>query len=712
MTQQIKSNRKGYPSYSKIGCQECKKAHRKCNEKTPRCERCVRKKLECKYPSNFVFNSNCDIENAKDELSSGKIKKARFSAFIPQSKNNLNTFMNKTNMPDNIKQNKKQLGIFNPRELDKNVSDELINFTSSQTIDSSIFLTRNNEPTTSPIKVTSPYSLELNKVKNPPVGDVMEERVNTITFQNEEMIISNPVILKETQELNHIVTEPKNIQNDEYAKIIELNSLFPISLTDLIPITPTDLNFLNMIDIDNDNFYSLNDTYTPYTYAFNVSWKASVTVDLVGIFQEYDPIQNLFNETGDVPLKDIRLLNFIWTLNRGTRYYFNFPMFPLEVYEQVMEIFSKLSKVYSIIQSVMTYDCAMLMTGLYKRSGQKDMLLLWDRHVRIPSFKQCLEILKERIDYVSNFSESVVLTFAVIIIFSASGSDKIWKTHLKGSYQLLLKSLSMQPMRDPNNEFDQAANVLFDILKEWFFNIEFCCQLTSNNGFHITNSMSLENNECDKDSIVMLNNNISLIGGHCQELKPIMVKLRCALMEFESRGIKLCGNNVLVFKFTNTNKSLAAELKSIGLELVLEVKALKSCYKVKETADYQMRFTLQNNDKLTRLALELYLEFFFVGNKPNEFFVNLLEQILEVIYSIPYYYIVSVNWPIYQSALVALLSKESGLYQCFYDVIYSLRLNGIYVVDNALNRLEHIKKVIDMNEYEKLIDPEMDFMLI
>lgn len=716
-------SKKIYPSYSKVGCIQCKKAHRKCNEKTPKCERCLRKSLDCKYSSNFILDTKGDLDKNKNMQSI--IKKTRFLAFIPQT-------TNKSLSGDKIKaltndiNERKKIRAFSKHSQNSNVQNK------GQSKENNLEFISYIQNASNEIKNDSndgkkinKFNLDLNNElsKTSPIMGINDDPSNIINqeshLENNQLPIENTIF---QQEIVTPVTpvgegmKNESTENEYLMKKIKLQDYLMPSLTleELIPITSTDLDFLNMIDTDGENFYSLNDTYIPYPYAFQVSWKSSVTVDFTRIFQRSDPIQNIYAETGDVFLKDIRLLNFIWTLNRGTRYYFNFPMFPLEIYDQVLGYCSKLNEIYSIVQSVMTYDCAMLMTGIYNTLNQKELFHLWDMHVRIPSFKQCLDILKERIEIVSSFSESVVLTFAVIIIFSANGSDKIWRTHLKGSYQLFLKSVTLYSKIDLSNEYDQCAKKLFEILQEWFFNIEFCCQVTSNTGTQIENSLSLKKigNIETNDNIVILSNGLTLIGGHSQELKPIMIRIRNVLLDFENRGTNLYGNNFLLFKLTNTDKSLTTELKSIGLELSFELQAIKYNHTIKETNDYEMKFTLKNNDKLTRLALELYLEYFFVGNKTVEFFIDLLERILEVVYSMPYYYVVSLNWPLYQSALVALLSKEEKLFKCFYDVIYSLRQNGIYVVDNALNRLDYIKTVIESKDYDKLVCPEMDFMLI
>ncbi|CCH58492.1 hypothetical protein TBLA_0A07010 [Henningerozyma blattae CBS 6284] len=44
-------------SYSKHGCLECKKAHIKCDERKPKCGRCCKLLIECRYEGSIILNS-------------------------------------------------------------------------------------------------------------------------------------------------------------------------------------------------------------------------------------------------------------------------------------------------------------------------------------------------------------------------------------------------------------------------------------------------------------------------------------------------------------------------------------------------------------------------------------------------------------------------------------------------------------------------------
>lgn len=749
-------------NYSKVGCIQCKKAHQKCDEKLPKCNRCLRKCLNCKYFSNFI------IEDIKSSAQRGKMMKktpkkdpkykTKFSTYVPveeeiikkgASEGNFKHIVTLDNFEEEkflVRKENKQSEVNNVCEYkpEKRLAHEKTERVNSGSISPS---TRSNSllrQMTNGLDSSIIHCSSLNL-------DTMESKTNMdrddsflCDHDNANRIIGKSGSLDspyncidENSSINHNGNNPGNfdhknneeietsdnrsisLENQNYKVSVnsqknEFADINHITLEDLVQIMPNDMNFLNMIEMNCEDFYSLNDNYIPHTSAFEVSWKNSVTVDFLGIFQQYDPIQSIYAERGYVSLKDVRMLNFIWTLNKGTRHFFNFPMYPLEIYNEVLEHCAKLNSIYPIIQSVMTYDCAMLLTGIYKRSNKNDLFLLWDRQIRIPSFKQCLDILKARVDTTTLFSESVVLTFAVIIIFSANSSDDSWRTHLKGSYQLVLKSSFLQSSIDPNNEIDYAASKIFEIVKEWFFNTDFLSHVSSNNGFQIDKNVSLKYNRDPENNLALLDNGLSLIGGHSLELKPFILKIQTVLSEFDSRGVRLCGNNFVVFKFTNTDKNLAAEVKSIGFELLMQLKELKYKYKRSKIHDYQMEFTLKNSDRLSRLALELYLAYFFIGNKSVEYYVELLEEILEVIYSIPYYSTACIycQWSIYLSALVALLHKKDDLYECFYNVLYSLRQNGMYVTENSLNRLKHIKNVTESKNYDQLLDPGMDFMLI
>lgn len=758
-------------NYSKVGCIQCKKVHQKCDEKVPECDRCIRKSLDCQYNSNFIIKH---LESAKDKNSkvnkTKKKTKMKFSAFIPVDNSNptCKIYISNDDIKKDRNNNSNVNKIINKEKNDKAFEstdktkfskdysfasfDKLESYSNSPSFKTNNFLQfinndSNSTPTPTPtsslseISSLNMHALPISNNDNnkdtpsnymyPNIIESTNTDHNVLNSSNsnsnhsetkKDGLIyseSSSYLKKDSEKLyyenNNKDTNDKNEINDiNKNEDNEINIMPHITLEDLVKIMPTDLDFFNMMDIDGDNYYSLNDTYIPFTSSFEVSWENSVTVDFLGIFQKHDPIQTIYAENNDVSLKDDRLLNFIWTLNKGTRHYFNFPMYPLEIYIEVLDYCTKLNEIYPIIQSVMTYDCAMLLTGIYKCSNKMDLFLLWDRQIRIPSFKQCLDILKERIDSVNKFSESVVLTFVVIIIFSANSSDESWMTHLRGSYQLFLKSSSLQSSIDLNDEYDYAASKIFEVVKEWFFNTEFLSQVSSNKGFKLHNNTPSEFNNFSEDSIAILDNGLSLIGGHSIQLKPIFLRIQDALSYFENKGVYLSGNNLLVFRLTNSDKGLAAEVKSVGFEILMELKELKYKYKRSKIHDYQMEFTLKNGDKLARLSLELYISYFFIGNKTADYYVELLEQILETIYSMPYYSTACIycQWSIYLSALVSLLHEKEELYNCFYKILYSLRQNGMYVTENSLTRLVHIKKVIETKEYEKLIACKMDYMLI
>ncbi|CCH61359.1 hypothetical protein TBLA_0E03050 [Henningerozyma blattae CBS 6284] len=60
-------------TYSRLGCEECKKAHVKCDENRPRCGRCQKTYKACIYSSNFVvkmFNGSFNVDMGRISSSS------------------------------------------------------------------------------------------------------------------------------------------------------------------------------------------------------------------------------------------------------------------------------------------------------------------------------------------------------------------------------------------------------------------------------------------------------------------------------------------------------------------------------------------------------------------------------------------------------------------------------------------------------------------
>ncbi|KAG0670431.1 hypothetical protein C6P40_003912, partial [Pichia californica] len=99
---------------------------------------------------------------------------------------------------------------------------------------------------------------------------------------------------------------------------------------------------------------------------------------------------------------------------------------------------------------------------------------------------------------------------------------------------IVIKSFSLQSTIDSNKEYNHAAFKLFEIVKEWFCNADFLYQVSSNTGFKVNRGVSLEYSNTRKDSIAILDNGLSLIGGYSLHLKPIFLNIQSVLSDLKT----------------------------------------------------------------------------------------------------------------------------------------------------------------------------------
>ena len=158
-------------------------------------------------------------------------------------------------------------------------------------------------------------------------------------------------------------------------------------------------------------------------------------------------------------------------------------------------------------------DISVFMEDVYVKANLKHFSCIWDRYVRMPSFKQVLGTINERIQNSQDFVEYVCLTFTVFLLFFANSAlrSNLWRTHLRGCQQLLIKASILMP-KEPKTELERGAIDIFRILKDWFCHAETTALLASNYGISLidtkgyTKSMFLQ-----ESSPVSVIGNLSLI---------------------------------------------------------------------------------------------------------------------------------------------------------------------------------------------------------
>lgn len=491
----------------------------------------------------------------------------------------------------------------------------------------------------------------------------------------------------------------------------ELGTPLNLTVDDLVLVLPGDLDFMSSLDHTFDDFIFEQETFVPNYDLFDLQWKSHIVVDYLGSFNKFEP-----EIYPTIHLNDKSLLDFAWTLVKSTHFFFNFSMYPDETFMEVIDVLLTLGRIFPIIHSIVLYDCSMLMKEVYAKENMNEKIELWDKNVRIPVFKICLDVLSDRIDNSTSFAEYVSLTFAVVIIFAANVSDSSWRTHFHGCQQLLHKSSNLKHTARSYNHADRAALQLLDILVEWFQFSQFVAQISSNHGWdNLAWLESPDEQEVEQHMTSVLNNGIVLICGYSKGMKPIVHKLQLFLKDWKDKGVNLCGTNLVKYALQDKNPGVEGQIKSFGYELRAELQLLKrQNYKRSTLKDFMWDCTLKHSNTIHCLGLDLYLTVFFIGIKDHEVLTRMVEELLESVLCMPYHSTAGVycHWEIYIGGLVSLILEDQRLYSCFVELLHQLLGNGMYVVEKSLDGLENIGQALDNGNLDNLVDPNQDFALI
>ncbi|AGO11288.1 AaceriACR028Cp [[Ashbya] aceris (nom. inval.)] len=502
-----------------------------------------------------------------------------------------------------------------------------------------------------------------------------------------------------------------------------------LDLRDYIYVSPTDLTFLNLLTFDTQaaKVAAPFVPSAPLTNVFQLSWRNASWMELYDTLKAYDPIQVVCNsgaavDTGIISLDSPELLNFVWTMMRSTLGCGNFIIYPQERFDVFVGLLLDVSEKYQIVEQAVMYDVALLMKDIYFKNAFKDYSHIWDRYVRMPSLKPCLDTLQHRINKTTDFSEVVSLAFTVFLLFAANSTyrNAEWRTHLKGSWHLMQSAIDFLP-REPLTFIDGRCMELYQLVKDWFCHAEILACVTSDNGGSIRTVQELNAllSNAPYSHHNILRGRFDLIRGYVTDLFPIFTKITLKLLDLKSRGVTLYGTNILRFLLVGHDEAVTLELRSFGLTLLRELQLckitdLELCEIVRDVSDLRLQYTMKNSTKAYHMALELYVKVFFVCVPLDSTeLVSTLELILETLYAMPYYATSSVacHWGIYLSALVSALIGQKNLHLHFVDILSKLASNGMIVASNSITRLAYISRTLESKNYEALVNPSHDYIV-
>ncbi|AAS51255.1 ACR028Cp [Eremothecium gossypii ATCC 10895] len=502
-----------------------------------------------------------------------------------------------------------------------------------------------------------------------------------------------------------------------------------LDLRDYIYVSPTDLTFLNLLTFDTQaaKVAAPFVPSAPLTNVFQLSWRNASWVELYDTLKAYDPIQAICNsgaavDTGIISLDSPELLNFVWTMMRSTLGCGNFIMYPQERFDVFVGLLLDVAEKYQIVEQAVMYDVALLMKDIYFKNAFKDYSHIWDRYVRMPSLKPCLDTLQHRINKTTDFSEVVSLALAVFLLFAANSTyrNAEWRTHLKGSWHMMQSAIDFLP-REPLTFISGRCMELYQLLKDWFCHAEILACITSDNGGSIRTLTELNGllSNAPYSHHNILGGRYDLIRGYVTDLFPIFTKITLKLLDLKSRGVSLHGTNILRFLLVEHEEAVTLELRGFGLTLLRELQVckvtdLELCEIVRDVSDLRLQYTMKNSAKVYHMTLELYVKVFFVCVPLDSAeLVSTLEQILETLYAMPYYTTSSVacHWGIYLSALVSALIGQKNIHLHFVDILSKLASNGMIVAANSITRLAYISRTLENKNYEALVNPSHDYIV-
>ncbi|GMF99275.1 unnamed protein product [[Candida] boidinii] len=507
-----------------------------------------------------------------------------------------------------------------------------------------------------------------------------------------------------------------------------------LNINDLVYILPSDIDFFNLLTLDNGDGNNNNNPNPDSVniHLFDILWGNANIVELLNILEDNDPIKKMTNSNEDINddlmlTNDPRIVDFMLTLINLTHCACNFTLYTDEKFENILKDLLILNKDHSIIENVLMYDGSLMLRDMYHKTHLEPIGKLWDRYVRMPSLKRCLDKLRERINSSGSFSEHVAMSFVVVVLFSANSAIRStdWRTHLKGSCQLLTKTASLLP-KGKLTEKEQISLNLFQVVIDFFCHAEILAQITSDNGGSLISP-------CNADELfevspfsenTIMEGTFDLVRGYSLSLVPVLNKIYNYLKVLKtSKNINLSGSNLIKFYLKNDHPEIFQEMKEFGISTCNHASSLfasnmKEVSALKQVSDLRLKFTMVNCTKLYHLTIEIYLKVFFIRVPLNttqgvEEIEQHLEKMLETIYAMPYNTSAAIacHWGIYMGAVIASIIHSDSLYEHFVDSLTKLVDNGLYVAGNSREKLNYIAAMINSKNYDMIVNGAQDFIV-
>ena len=672
-TNQIK--RKNTTYYSRNGCLQCKRSHKKCDENKPNCLQCIKKERQCTYKLNFIV----ETLNWRKPVSSDK------SAIIHSTETITPTSLGTTPMV---------------------------------------------HPSSSSLMVSNhQYQLEANNKfasKAPSANTkVTESSTNYSTDQviNNEVVEQQAVTSKSKSEPQREMDITNNLQPkiEGNTNSIEFDSMVFFSKTH-----PRMINLLNFDSNEDMPITNFSETIKPISKL----WRESSWETVFPLILTADPINTLYKQLGDnnnrlthIPLDDPNLLEFIWLVSRSTLFLGHFSAFPIPKLDKMLNVLRSVDVDYPLIHNALRYIVATFLRDAYSNHGLSDLSDVWDSYVRIPSMNLCVTLLDEQLKNSTGFFDCSKLAFVVCLLYSPNSSALYynWKEHLNGVWKLIKTANASL-----NDEIIQTtkgmnAYTLYKYVRSWLAHKEIFASIVSD-------KTGIAGNEGGILDILKfpyrIDNNLLtekfcwVSGIHIDNIS-MLEKIMEELSKWKTIGIPLNGVHLIKFKFTNTNNQIKRKLHKFAKPLLKQLKNSldneDTHNSLSEIHDFKLRFSFKYSNILLALSIELYLRVFFLNEDETnpKIITRLLESIIEKWYCIPYNEnsIWSNHIPIYIAAVVSIIIKNETIESQLFVIINNISKTGSEMAGITAKKLRYTKEILLLQKYELLVNPKYDFNL-
>ncbi|CCH57830.1 hypothetical protein TBLA_0A00300 [Henningerozyma blattae CBS 6284] len=641
-------------SYSKRGCNQCKRAHTKCDEVRPICGRCNNRFINCDYSGRFKMKTIDAKRKFRDSTfnTMDGPKLSRNSSAVKGQETMFQTIrldkrrvlfekydpLQKAPIPLPIPNKKSTISTFNKAATKlRGVSNDIvkanlltqqnvIDFQNSPKTDTNIqYLETQNFIISTDTGKSGAFDTGTSSNSSTPNTDITKFE-NTFHFQNNFSSSTSHYL---SYEIEAIVNESNNA--NDYVHDDKINGLLFIPQSDML--------LLNVLNFDHDTkplssicypsplFPDNNEAVSIYETVYNFGMRPILETDplLKTYIQNYSEIDVI----NSISLYNESFMAFCWKVIVANTADGILKISPAKNFIHHSESLWELMSQFPRIHQSSVYLVSTIFKKYYHRKKNSKMADIWDRYVRMPSLKICLNAINKLTDdwYVENNIIYMLLFSAYSLGTYDWGKSEGWRIHICEMIHCLQVISRWTKLGRPNFlKFEQSLNALYSIYVPWIMYLEKYALLLSNRGGTF---YSVEDIEflCDelylkkdkKTNFVMVGGKYSLISGSVIEFDVLFKELHKfdAFVKERFPGKSIAGTHLLKLKLTNDDQKLTQEMFKIGLALQSKLtgisKELDYADMFKDIEDAHYKESLIKSNEVSILGLSIYIRYFLLN---------------------------------------------------------------------------------------------------